>query len=393
MPLKRKALNSMKVITDTDALQTFCAGAATAPFIAIDTEFMREKTYWPILCLVQVAYEGDEAIIDPFADGLDLTPLLTLLDNQQVVKVFHAARQDVEIFVRLLGHPPTPLFDTQIAAMVCGFGDQIGYEPLMKALVGASIDKGSRFTDWSRRPLSEQQLTYALSDVTYLRQAFPILEKKLGRDGRADWVTDEMKALTAPALYESDPKLAWTRLKLRGVKTHEMGPLIKLAEWREREAQNRDVPRGRVAKDDTLFELARMKPTKAADLSRARTLSKGIERSRFADDIIAAVAEGTKIAADELPKIKRKPDKPPAPPEVLELLKVVLKRQCEKHHVAPRLIASTSDLEDLALYPDRESKIMSGWRGEIFGDVARRVMNGDTGLRLNNGEIDLIDLT
>ncbi|MEO1015616.1 MAG: ribonuclease D [Pseudomonadota bacterium] len=382
----------MRVVTTTEELSAFCDEIKTQEFVTVDTEFMREKTYWPILCLIQVAAPNAEAIIDPLPEEIDLAPLLDLLALQDVVKVFHAARQDVEIFVRLMGRPPAPLFDTQVAAMACGFGDQIGYEPLMRALLGAKIDKGSRFTDWSRRPLSDKQLTYALSDVTHLRDAYPILARKLDRDDRRDWVAEEMSALIDPGLYRTEPEEAWRRLKLRNVRPSEIGAVMKLAEWREREAQGRDVPRGRIIKDEAIFEIARLKPQTADDLARARSLPNGTERSKFGVAILDAVKEGGAIPREELPKVDRNPNRTPPPPDVVDMLKVVLKRQCERHDVAPRLIASGADLEELALNPQADIPALKGWRREVFGEAAEKVMRGEIALRLVGGKLDLVEL-
>ncbi|MEM6413354.1 MAG: ribonuclease D [Pseudomonadota bacterium] len=382
----------MLVINDSALLKDFCDTLRRRPFFAVDTEFMREKTYWPILCLIQAAAEDAEAIIDPMAKDIDLTPFLDLLADPSITKVFHAARQDLEIFFRLMGKTPAPIFDTQVAAMACGFGDQIGYEPLMRSLLGAKIDKGSRFTDWSRRPLSEKQLTYALSDVTHLRDAYPILESKLSRDGRDTWIADEIDALLDPSLYAMDPNESWRRLKLRNVKGHELGPVIKLAEWREREAQKRDQPRNRIVKDDVILEIARMKPTSEADLARARALPKGLEKSRMGPAILRAVADGLAIPSDDLPRIARNENRTPPPADIVDFLKVLLKRQCETYDVAPRLIASVGDLEALASNQDADIPAMKGWRHEIFGAHAIAVLKGQVGMRLLNGKIEFVDL-
>ncbi|MBB5519590.1 ribonuclease D [Amphiplicatus metriothermophilus] len=377
----------MQLITDTKTLAETMRAVARRPYAAIDTEFMREKTYWPILCLVQVAAEGVEAVIDPLASGIELDPLLETLQDERVVKVFHAARQDVEIFHHLTDAAPTPLFDTQIAAMACGFGDQIGYEPLMRALLGARIDKGSRFTDWSRRPLSQAQLAYALSDVTYLRDAYPILEKKLAADDRAHWVAEEMAALADPALYRIAPEEAWKRLKLKGVRPADLGPVIKLAEWREREAQTRDAPRGRILKDEAIFELARLKPKTPAELARARSIPTGFERSRAGQAILDAIAAGAAMDKKALPKIDRAERRAP-PPDVLDLLKVLLKRQCERFHVAPKLVASAADLEAIALGEDAPA--LHGWRREVFGALALRLRRGEIALKLGRAGVDVV---
>lgn len=381
----------MRIISNTPELSAFAAEISDSPFVAVDTEFMREKTFWPILCLIQVAAEGAEAIVDPLADGIDLSPLLEILTNKKVVKVFHAARQDIEIFYRLLDEVPAPLFDTQIAAMACGFGDQIGYEPLMRTLVNAKIDKGSRFTDWARRPLTDAQLTYALSDVTHLREAFPILREKLSKENREHWVEEEMQALLDERLYYVDPEDAWRRMRLRGVKPKELGPLIKLAEWREREAHERDVPRSRIIKDDAIYELSRMQPKTTKDLARARSIPNGFERSSAGAAIIDAVANGLKIPRDTLPDVF-KPDRQKAPADVVDLLKVLLKRQCEFYGVAPKLIASGADLEAIALGDTQNVPAMNGWRREVFGNAALSLKNGDLALKLSNSAVEILEV-
>lgn len=379
----------MRIITTTDELARFSADLRARPYFAVDTEFMREKTYWPILCLIQAAADGVEAIIDPMAPGLDLSPFLETLNDPHTIKVFHAARQDMEIFFQLTGEAPSPLFDTQIAAMACGFGEQVGYEPLVRALLNASVDKGSRFTDWSRRPLSEAQLQYALSDVTHLRDAYAIIRKKLETEARLSWVEREMEALRDPSLYRVDPKTAWERLRLRGVRNSDLGPIIKLAEWREREAQEKNLPRGRILKDDAIFELARLKPATQAELAGARTMPAGFERSRSAAGILEAIAAGRAMPRSELPDIEKPARRAPAPPDVVELLKVLLKRQSESYGVAARLIASAQDLEDIAL-GDKKVPALEGWRREVFGEMAEQLLAGKVALRLNNGAIDII---
>lgn len=380
----------MRVITTTAELKAFSASIAKRPFVAVDTEFMREKTFWPILCLIQAAAEGEEAIIDPLAEGIDLKPFLKVLGNESVVKVFHAARQDLEIFYRLIKDIPAPLFDTQIAAMACGFGDQIGYEPLMRSLLKAKIDKGSRFTDWSRRPLSDAQLSYALSDVTHLRDAYPILQQKLEQQSRLQWVEEEMYALHDPDLYYVKPENAWKRLKLRGVRQKELGPVIKLAEWRELEAHKRDTPRSRILKDEAIFELARLQPTTPGELGRARSISNGFERSNAGAAIIEVIKSGQKLPPKQLPSIIEN-DKQKPPADVIELLKVLLKRQCEVYGVAPKLIASSADLEELARRDDADIPALHGWRREVFGDAALRLKRGELALKLKGRGVELVE--
>lgn len=381
----------MQVISTTDELARFSKALREQPYVAVDTEFMREKTYWPILCLIQAAAHGEEAIVDPLADGLDLAPFLELLADKKVVKVFHAARQDLEIFYRLLGDVPTPLFDTQIAAMACGFGDQIGYEPLMRTLLKAKIDKGSRFTDWARRPLTDAQLTYALSDVTHLRDAYPLLTQSLEKRERKHWVEEEMEALNDGGLYYVHPEVAWKRLKLKGVRPKEIGVVIKLAEWREREAQTKDTPRSRILKDESIFELARLQPKDAKALARARSIPTGFERSRTGASILDAVKEGVELPREALPNIER-PERERAPADVVELLKVLLKRQCEAFHVAPKLIASAADIEAIAFDDEADVPALTGWRRELFGDAALRLKRGEIALKLKKGSVDIIEV-
>ncbi|WP_425409034.1 ribonuclease D [Hyphococcus sp.] len=381
----------MHIITTTEELRKFSKELRDQPFAAVDTEFMREKTYWPILCLIQAAAPGTEAIIDPMAEDIDLTPFLDVLLDKSVTKVFHAARQDLEIFYRLLGKVPAPLFDTQIAAMACGFGDQIGYEPLMRTLLKAKIDKGSRFTDWSRRPLTDAQLSYALSDVTYLREAYPILKRFLEEKGRKHWVEEEMKGLNDDDMYFVKPEKAWKRLKLKGVRPKEMGAIVKLAEWRENEAQTKNIPRNRILKDDAIFELARLQPKDTTSLSRARSIPSGFERSRSGAAIINAIEKGQRLKKDCLPQIE-KSERDKIPADVLELLKVLLKRQCEVFQVAPKLIAATADLEKIAINDNANVPALKGWRSEIFGDMALRLKSGEIALKLNDGSVEIIEL-
>ena len=382
----------MNVIDNTNTLEQFCAGLSAHDFITVDTEFMRERTYWAQLCLIQVASPDDEAIIDPLAANIDLTPLLDVLADPGIVKVFHAARQDIEIFYKLMETVPQPLFDTQIAAMACGHGDQIGYEPLVRAVTGASIDKGSRFTDWSRRPLSEKQLRYALGDVTHLRDVYQKLVQELEKEGRLHWVQEEMQALLNPELYFIRPEVAWKRLKLRNPKRKEIGPLMKIAEWRENEAQRRDVPRSRVLKDDGIFELARQAPKSQEELSRCRGIPKGFERSSSAAGLLTAIKTGADIPRDDLPDFSRPKNLAPVPADIVDLLRVLLKKQCEQYDVAPKLIASAADLETIARFDDPEVPSMKGWRREVFGEPALRLKAGDLAMKIENGVIHLVDV-
>lgn len=381
----------MQVIKTTPDLEAFCEAAAAHPFVTVDTEFMREKTYYSQLCLVQVASQAEAAIIDPLADGIDLQPLLDLLANRDVLKIFHAARQDIEIFYTLMGEVPGPLFDTQVAAMACGYGDQVGYEPLVRAVTGGQVDKGSRFTDWSRRPLSEKQLTYALGDVTHLVDVYLALRKQLEEAGRGAWVGEEMAALDAPGLYFTDPEQAWRRLKLRNVRPKELGVLIKTAEWREREAQSKNVPRSRVLKDDAIVEIGRAAPQSREELGSLRAVPNGFERSRAGEALLAAIAEGKAIDPDELPRLERNGNRTPPPADVVDLLRVLLKRQSEHHGVAPKLLASAADLEAIALSDDADVPALKGWRRTVFGELAIDLKHGKLALGLKGKSVELIN--
>ncbi|MEE9330102.1 MAG: ribonuclease D [Parvularculaceae bacterium] len=381
----------MKIITDTKALTDFCAPLTSFPFITVDTEFMRERTYWPQLCLIQVASPEDEAIIDPLAKGLDLAPLLEVMADDTVIKVFHAARQDVEIFYQLMDQVPAPLFDTQVAAMACGYGDQIGYEPLVRMVTGAQVDKGSRFTDWARRPLTDAQLVYALGDVTHLRDVYQQLLGQLKETNRLAWVREEMDALHNPNLYFVEPAFAWKRLKMRNVRSKDIGPIIELAAWREDAAQTRNVPRGRLIKDDVLLEIARQAPTSVEKLGRVRGIPKGFERSETGKGILNAVQLGQEIPKEDLPQIARHKPMEPVSPDVLDLLRVLLKRQCEAYNVAPKLIASAADIEAIARSNDADVPAFKGWRREVFGDAAIKLKAGEIGLKLEGDKVVLVE--
>ena len=381
----------MQVITDTKELEAFCERLAAYDFVTVDTEFMREKTYYAKLCLIQAASPDEAAIIDPLSDDLDLAPFLKMLGDTSILKVFHAARQDLEIFYQLMGEVPAPLFDSQVAAMACGYGDQIGYEPLVRQVTGGEVDKGSRFTDWSRRPLSKKQLVYALGDVTHLVDVYVKLKGILAESGRAEWVAEEMEALADPALYRTEPDEAYKRLKLRGVRQKDVGILVELAAWREREAQEKDVPRARILKDEALFEVARAAPADEEALGRLRTIPQGFERSATGKAILAAVEAGKAIDKAELPKAPNGRRGQPAPADVVDLLKVLLKRQSEKHGVAPKLLASAQDLDAIALSDDPDVPAMKGWRRRVFGELALRLKAGEVAMTLKDGELSLIE--
>jgi ribonuclease D len=377
------------VITSNGELAEACAKFAEAPYVAIDTEFMRDTTYWPKLCLIQAAVPGFGAVIDPLANGIDLKPFNALLAKPDVIKVFHAARQDVEIFFHQADLIPAPLFDTQVAAMVCGFGDSAAYETLVRELAHAQIDKSSRFTDWSRRPLSDKQLTYALSDVTHLCRVYESLKRQLDKSGRSHWLEEELEVLRAAETYELKPEESWRRLKTRGGNRRFTAVLMEIAAWRERLAQERDVPRSRVMKDDALFEIAAQAPQSPEDLDALRGIPRGFASSRAAQTLIEAVKAGLALPASAVPDIDRGP--PPATPAVLgDMLRVLLKIQCEAHGVAQKLIASSSDLDLIAADDKADVPALSGWRREIFGDAALELKHGRIALTIRNRKATVV---
>lgn len=382
----------MTMIDTTAALAAFCERAAAHPFIAIDTEFMREKTFWPQLCLVQIASPEEDAAIDPLADGIDLSPLFALLANERVVKVFHAARQDVEIFHHLSGATPKPLFDSQVAAMVCGFGESVGYDTLMAKLVGARIDKSQRFADWSARPLSAKQLSYALSDVTHLRDAYPLLKEKLEVDDRGAWVAEEMAALTDPALYESPPAEAWRRLKPKTDDRRFLARLQALAAWREETAQAKDVPRSRVVRDESLIDIAANAPKTADAMARARGVSQGLAEGKHGQAMLAALEQAAALAEDALPTPPPRGPRQGAGP-LGDLLKVLLKLRADDHDVAQRLIASGQDIDRIAEDDEADTPVLKGWRRRIFGEDALALKRGELALSALGGRIHLIRVT
>lgn len=376
----------MKLISNTSELAAACARLAAHPFVTVDTEFMRETTFYSKLCLIQMASPDEGVLIDPLAEGIDLAPFMALMTNEAVVKVFHSARQDVEIVWNMGRVIPTPLFDTQVAAMVCGYGDSVSYEQLANDIAKARIDKSSRFTDWSRRPLSEAQLAYALSDVTHLIPIYEELARQLEKTGRTGWLAEEMAVLTSPATYENDPALAWRRLAGRVRKAREVAVLMEVCAWREREAQKRDVPRNRVLKDDALVDLAISQPRNAEALGRLRSIPNGFERSRPASDILAAVEAG--LARDpasvEMPERSRGRAGAGA---TVDLLKVLLKAVCEKQGVAPKIVATVDDLEAIAEDDEADVGALRGWRRELFGEAALALKNGRLSLAMERGAV------
>ncbi|WP_374304477.1 ribonuclease D [Ferrovibrio sp.] len=379
-------------ITATDELSRFCASLAAVPYVTVDTEFMRETTFWPMVCLIQVAGPEEARVIDPLAEGLSLEPLFELLRNRAVLKVFHAARQDLEIFTKLMGEVPAPLFDTQVAAMVCGFGDQVSYEQLASKLAGAQIDKSSRFTDWARRPLTDKQVRYALSDVTHLRKCFDKLRARLLKSGRADWLNEEMALLADPATYEIPPENAWKRLKPRTTKPEYLAVLQAAAAWREIEARNRDIPRQRIIRDETLMEIAAHPPKVADDLERMRGLSKGFAEGKMGTGLLAAIAEKLASPRETWPVMEREAELPRGIGPLVELLKVLLKMKCDDFDVAQKLLASSSDLDKIAADDKADVPALHGWRREIFGNDALRLKHGELALAAEGNRIKLVEL-
>jgi ribonuclease D len=382
----------MRIIEDNAALAAFLAELSSAPYLALDTEFLRDQTYYPKLCLIQVAAPEVEGIIDPLANGLDLNPFYDLLKRPDIVKVLHAARQDIEIFYLQGGVIPDPLFDTQVAAMVCGFGDAASYETLARKLAHVEIDKSARFTDWSHRPLSKRQLEYALADVTHLRVIYEKLSAQLKKSGRAGWVEEEISALKDPKLYRLDPESAWKRLKPRTTNKRFLAMLVALAAWREREAQARDIPRGRVLKDEALTEIAAHPPENAEGLDRIRAVPKGFGNSRLGKSLMEALEQGRSAAPPE--GVAQAPQRRKREPSaaVIDLLKTLLRLKAEEAHVAPRLIANAEDIEKLAAHEDDEVAALHGWRAEVFGNDARALRKGDLAIALENGEAVVVEL-
>ena len=381
----------MTPITANGELERFCAELARQPFIAIDTEFMRETTYWPRLCLIQAAGPDLAGVIDPLAEGLDLQPLLKLMGDRSIQKVFHAGRQDVEIFYNL-GVIPQPLFDSQIAAMAAGFGEQIAYDAIVRQMLRIDIDKSSRFTDWSRRPLSQAQLDYAAADVIHLAALYPLLRERLEREGRLAWVEEEMAGLVDPTIYDMTPENAWRRLKPKRHAAKYFAVFKAVAAWRERTAQSRDQPRGRILKDEAIDEIATQAPTDLDALSRLRSAPKGFSGSRFAPELLAAIKEALASPEAHAPAVER--PKVQAPPQgagaVVELLKVLLKARAEEAGVASKLIATVADLEKIAADDNADSPALHGWRREAFGEDALKIKRGELALVLDGGRVRVV---
>ena len=386
----------MSLITTNAALKAFCDTLKNCPYITVDTEFMRERTYYAKLCLIQMSGPDREAVaVDVLAkdEVLDLSPIWELFADKNIVKVFHAARQDLEIVFQLSGTLPSPLFDTQIAAMVCGYGDQVGYESLVNDICKAKVDKSSQFTDWTHRPLSPKQLTYALNDVIFLKDIYESLKGRLDKKSRTDWVLEETNDLLAHNLYQFPPRDAWQRLKLRSPKPRDLAVLRELAEWREQEAQRKDVPRGRILKDETLLDLTYQKPRSEGELSRIRGISADMAKGKFGKFIFEAIERGMALPDADCPAVIGKDPLPQRLTPVLEMLKMLLRIQASEHDVAPRLIADSETLENYVRDQNSDPHLTHGWRYEIFGKEAEALMNGKVALSLVNGKIKKIEIS
>jgi len=377
-------------ITTTSELALACERLSRHPFVTVDTEFLRETTFWPVLCLVQVASDEEALAIDALAPGLDMAPLIALAANRNVVKVFHAARQDVEIFWKLAGVVPAPMFDTQVAAMVCGHGDQVSYSELVHSICHKTVDKSSRFTDWARRPLAPEQIVYAINDVTYLRDIYRALTAQLEKSGRLSWLEDEMAVLTSAATYEQHPEHAWERFKSRPRKARDLAVLMELAAWRETEAQTRDVPRARVLKDDALIEVALAAPRSREALANLRAFPRGMERSHAGEEILAAIERGLARDPKTLPKIERE-RRNGGSPATVELLKVLLRQVSDETGVAGKMIATVDDLEAIAGDDEADVPALRGWRRRLFGARALELKRGDLALTVERGKVVVLE--
>jgi ribonuclease D len=380
----------MSLITTTEELTQVCTRMARHPFVTVDTEFLRETTYYPLLCVAQIASPDEAFVIDALAPGINLSPLFDLLTDEKVVKVFHAARQDIEIIWNMAKKIPHPIFDSQVAAMVLGYGDSISYDQLVQRITGDMLDKSHRFTDWTRRPLTEAQLSYAVTDVTHLRDIYLKLSADLEKRGRLNWVEAEMGVLTSPETYRMEPERAWERLKSRVRKPKELAVLIEVAAWREREAQSRDVPRSRVLKDDVLADIAVQAPTTIEKLGHLRSLPKGFERSRWGEAIIEAVNRGIERDPKTLPRLDRFRPAPNGAATV-ELLKVLLRMTAESNGVAAKVIATVDELDRIAADDDADVPSLKGWRRELFGEKALALKHGKLALAVDKGRVVTMD--
>jgi len=381
---------AMTPITTTASLAAVCRRMTCHSFVTVDTEFLRETTYYPLLCVAQMASPDEAVVVDALAPGIDLAPFFALMADEKIMKVFHAARQDIEIVWHAAKLIPHPIFDTQVAAMVLGYGDSISYDQLVQRITGDALDKSHRFTDWTRRPLSDAQLAYAISDVTHLRQVYLTLVEDLKRRGRNDWVQDEMRVLTSPDTYRMEPENAWQRLKTRVRKPRELAVLIEVAAWREREAQSRDVPRSRVLKDEAIADIAVQAPTTIERLKNLRSLPKGFERSRWGEAIVAAVNRGLERDPKTLP-LQARTQAAPNGAATVELLKVLLRMVSERHHVAAKVIATVDDLERIAADDEADVPALTGWRRELFGDKALALKQGKLALAVEKGRVTTVE--
>ncbi|MGL4490552.1 MAG: ribonuclease D [Rhizobiaceae bacterium] len=384
----------MNVILTTSQLEDAVAALAANDFVAVDTEFIRETTFWPELCLIQMATPDYSCLVDPLANDMDLAPFFRLMADERVTKVFHAARQDLEIVHKLGGGLiPAPLFDSQVAAMVCGFGDSISYDQLVFKMTGVQLDKSSRFTDWRQRPLTEMQLAYALADVTHLSKIYPQLKEKLESAGRSEWVKEEMATLSSPETYELQPEDAWRRLKMRVRKPIELVILQHVAAWREREARERNVPRSRVIKDDTIYEIAQQQPKDQAALARLRTVPNGWERSAAGQELMKVIVAAIETPKDNLPKLPRHVSAPEGTAAATEMLRVLLKLVTEEQGVAAKVVATSDDLDQIAAKGEHaEVAAMQGWRRELFGETALKMIRGEVALKFEGKRIQAVNL-
>ena len=381
------------LITDTDSLTALCQRLSQADILTVDTEFLRESTYWPILCLIQVADQHEARAIDPLAEEIDLTPFWTLMNEAPPLKVFHACRQDLEIFYQATGHLPNHLFDTQVAAMVCGYGESVGYESLVNQITDQKLDKSARFTDWSRRPLTDRQITYALSDVTHLRAIYHKLRDDLTANGREPWLSEEMATLLDPKTYRVDPEEAWRRIKTRTTTPRFLGLLREVAAWREREAQRANQPRNRIAKDEVLLELAAAPPKSQEALGDIRGLGRKLAHNRSGEALMAALERGRTLDDADLPRLEKKKRVAERTPPVADVLKLFLKIRSQETGVAAKLIASAADVEALARDDDADIPALKGWRRRIFGDEALKLKQGNLALAARgDGEVEVVEL-
>jgi len=383
----------MHLITTVDELASVVSELSKSDFVTVDTEFIRETTFWPELCLIQMAAPGVTALVDPLAPGMNLGPFFELMANETVTKVFHAARQDIEIIFNRGNLIPHPVFDTQVAAMVCGFGDSVSYEQLVQKLSGGQIDKSSRFTDWKQRPLTDKQLTYALADVTHLIEVYEKLKDEIDKEGRAGWLTEEMEILTARRTYDPHPEDAWKRLKMRMRKPQELAVLQAVATWREFEARERNVPRGRVIKDDAIYEVAQQQPRDAAALARLRTIPKGWERSGQATGLLAAVNTALAIPKDQMPRLPQQNHSPEGSAAATELLKVLLKLDSDEQNVAAKMLASSDDIERIAAEGEKANvAALQGWRRDVFGEKALMLVQGRLALKFDERKVSVFEI-